>query len=65
MADKLRIGIVGTGGIAHAHMNQYIQMDDEEIIVASDIVPCKARTTPAPAPRWRRASTCCVKSRCP
>ena len=43
MADKLRIGIVGTGGIAHAHMNQYIQMDDVEIIGASDIVPGKAR----------------------
>lgn len=43
MADKLRIGIVGTGGIAHAHMNQYIQMDDVEIVGASDIVPGKAR----------------------
>ena len=43
MADKLRIGIVGTGGIAHAHMNQYIQMDDVEIVGASDIIPGKAR----------------------
>ena len=43
MAEKLRIGIVGTGGIAHAHMRQYMQMEDVEIVGASDIVPGKAR----------------------
>ncbi|GHU67651.1 oxidoreductase [Clostridia bacterium] len=41
--DKLRIGIVGTGGIAHAHMRAYKDMDDVEIIGGSDIVPGKAR----------------------
>ena len=42
--DKIRIGIIGTGGIAHSHMRAYLQMDDIEIIGASDIVPGKART---------------------
>ena len=41
--DKIRIGIIGTGGIAHSHMRAYLQMDDIEIIGASDIVPGKAR----------------------
>ncbi|MDR1600728.1 MAG: Gfo/Idh/MocA family oxidoreductase [Oscillospiraceae bacterium] len=40
---KLRVGIVGTGGIAHAHMKAYVEMDDVEIIGGSDIVPGKAR----------------------
>lgn len=43
MGKKLRIGIIGTGGIAHAHMNAYRRMEDVEIIGASDIVPGKAR----------------------
>ena len=43
MKEKLRIGIVGTGGIAHAHMRQYLQMEDVEIVGASDIIPGKAR----------------------
>jgi predicted dehydrogenase len=40
---KLRIGIVGTGGIANAHMNPYRTFDDVEIVGACDIVPGKAR----------------------
>ncbi|MDO4356183.1 MAG: Gfo/Idh/MocA family oxidoreductase [Clostridia bacterium] len=43
MSEKLRIGIIGTGGIAHAHMRSYLKMDDVEIVGASDIVPGKAR----------------------
>lgn len=43
MADKLRIGIIGSGGIAHAHMRAYLGMDDVEIVGASDLVPGKAR----------------------
>lgn len=39
MERKLRIGIIGTGGIAHSHMRSYLQMDDVEIVGASDIVP--------------------------
>lgn len=40
---KLRIGIIGTGGIAHAHMQAYQEFDDVEIVGAADIVPGKAR----------------------
>lgn len=43
MDSKLRIGIVGTGGIAHAHMKPYMGFDDVEIVGACDIVPGKAR----------------------
>ncbi|NLG25177.1 MAG: Gfo/Idh/MocA family oxidoreductase [Clostridiales bacterium] len=43
MKGKLRIGIIGTGGIAHSHMRAYLAMDDVEIVGASDIVPGKAR----------------------
>ena len=43
MAKKLRIGIVGTGGIAHAHMKPYMEFDEVEIVGACDIVPGKAR----------------------
>ncbi len=43
MAKKLRIGIIGTGGIAHAHMRAYKTFDDVDIVGAADIVPGKAR----------------------
>ncbi len=43
MDRKLRIGIIGTGGIAKGHMKAYLRMEDVEIIGASDIVPGKAR----------------------
>ncbi|MCL2421204.1 MAG: Gfo/Idh/MocA family oxidoreductase [Defluviitaleaceae bacterium] len=41
---KLRIGIIGTGGIARAHLHSYMQMKDEiELVGGSDIIPGKAR----------------------
>lgn len=43
MSEKIKIGIVGTGGIAHAHMEQYVKFNDVEIVGACDIVPGKAR----------------------
>lgn len=43
MAKKVRIGFVGTGGIAHAHMRPYMTFDDVEIVGACDLVPGKAR----------------------
>ena len=43
MSKKVRIGIVGTGGISHAHMKHYITFDDVEIVGAADIVPGKAQ----------------------
>jgi len=43
MAKKLRIGIIGTGGIAGAHMAAYKKFSDVEIVGGADIVPGKAR----------------------
>ena len=40
---KLRIGIIGTGGIAHPHMSSYLGEDDVEVVAACDIIPGKAQ----------------------
>ena len=41
---KLRIGIIGTGGISRAHANMYAQFPEEAKVVAgADIVPGKAQ----------------------
>ncbi|MCL1988220.1 MAG: Gfo/Idh/MocA family oxidoreductase [Firmicutes bacterium] len=41
---KLRIGIIGTGGIAHSHLDAYVRLKDEiELVGGSDIVKGKAR----------------------
>ena len=40
---RIRIGIIGTGGIAHSHMRAYMSMDDVDIVGGADIVPGKAR----------------------
>ena len=41
--SKLRIGIIGTGGIAHAHLNSYKAISDlVEIVAGADIVPGRA-----------------------
>ncbi|MBR6708413.1 MAG: Gfo/Idh/MocA family oxidoreductase, partial [Clostridia bacterium] len=39
---KLRIGIIGTGGIARAHVNAYATQPDVEIVAGADIIPGKA-----------------------
>jgi len=44
MEKKLRVAIIGTGGIAHAHMRSYLKMKDEvEVVGGYDIVEGKAR----------------------
>lgn len=40
--SKLRIGIIGTGGIAHAHLNSYKAIEEVEVVAGADIVPGKA-----------------------
>ena len=40
---KLRIGLIGTGGICAAHVRAYKQFDDVENVAAADIVPRKAQ----------------------
>ena len=39
---KVKVGIIGTGWIAEAHVVGYKQMDDVEIVAAADLVPGKA-----------------------
>ena len=42
-SKKIRIGIVGTGGIANSHMDAYLKQPDVEIVAGSDIAPGRAR----------------------
>ena len=39
---KLKIGIIGTGGIAHAHLHNYNDIEGVEVVAGCDIVPGKA-----------------------
>ncbi len=39
---KLRVGIIGTGGIAKAHIKSYLQQPDVEIVAGADLVEGKA-----------------------
>ncbi len=38
----LKVGIIGTGWIAEAHVQQYLKMPDVKIVAAADLVPGKA-----------------------
>ncbi|MFD1677173.1 Gfo/Idh/MocA family protein [Alicyclobacillus fodiniaquatilis] len=42
MSKTLKIGIIGSGGIAAAHVNAYKTRDDVEIVAVADVVPGKA-----------------------
>ncbi|CAM4119802.1 Gfo/Idh/MocA family protein [Lederbergia lenta] len=42
MSSKVKIGIIGSGGIAQAHARAYKQMPDVEIVAVADVVPGKA-----------------------
>ncbi len=42
-SKKLRIGIIGTGGIAHSHMRAYLAQPDVEVVAGCDLVPGKAK----------------------
>ncbi len=41
--EKLRLAIIGTGGISNSHVRAYKQMEDVEIVAGADIIPGKAR----------------------
>ena len=41
-ARKVRVGIIGTGWIAGAHMQSYLKQPDVEIVAGADLVPGKA-----------------------
>ena len=41
---KLRVGIIGTGGIAHPHMGNYLKLTDKvEVVAGCDLIPGKAQ----------------------
>lgn len=39
---KLRIGIIGTGGIANSHIASYLKQPDVEVVAGADLIPGKA-----------------------
>ena len=41
--NKLRLAIIGAGGISNSHVRAYKQMEDVEIVAGADIIPGKAR----------------------
>jgi predicted dehydrogenase len=43
MSRRLRIGIIGSGGIARAHVHGYRTMEDVDIVAVADVVPGKAQ----------------------
>ncbi len=43
-SKKIRVGIIGTGWIAEAHVPQYIKMPDVELVAMADIVPGKCES---------------------
>ena len=40
---KLKVGIIGAGWIAEAHVNSYKKMDDVEIVAVADLIDGKAQ----------------------
>ena len=42
-SKKVRVGIIGTGWIAEAHVQSYMKQPDVEIVAGCDIVPGKAK----------------------
>jgi predicted dehydrogenase len=42
MSKSIRVGIIGTGGIAGQHLRSYRMIEDVEVVAVADIVPGKA-----------------------
>lgn len=40
---KLRVGLIGTGGIAVSHLKNYLKRPDVEVVAGADIIPGKAQ----------------------
>ena len=41
-SKKIKIGIIGTGWIAEAHIRSYKKMEDVEVVACADLIPGKA-----------------------
>ena len=39
---RVRVGIIGTGWIADAHIKSYLKMPDVDIVAGADLIPGKA-----------------------
>nr|WP_026564226.1 Gfo/Idh/MocA family oxidoreductase [Bacillus sp. UNC41MFS5] len=42
MLEMIKVGIIGSGGIAAAHARAYLQMPEVEIVAVADVIPGKA-----------------------
>ena len=42
MEKTVKIGIIGSGGIAQAHARAYLQMPEVEIVAVADVIPGRA-----------------------
>ena len=40
---KVKVGVIGAGGISHAHMEGYQKLPDVQVVAVADVVPGKAR----------------------
>lgn len=54
MTTPVKIGIIGSGGIAHAHARAYQRLPDVEMVAVADIVPGRAEEFAAEfgIPQW-------------
>ncbi len=41
--DKVRLGLIGCGGRAGAHMNSFLKMDDIEVVAVADPIEARAK----------------------
>lgn len=41
--SNIKIGIIGSGGIAAVHAKAYLQMTDVTIVAVADVIPGKAK----------------------
>ena len=44
-SKKMRVGIIGCGWIAEAHLGAYQKQPDVEIVAACDLIPGKAKVS--------------------
>jgi len=58
MADKLRLGVIGTGGIAQSHLEAWRKVPEVEVVALCDIKPSALKGT---SERWGIDSKVCFR----
>ena len=43
---RFKVGIIGTGWIAEAHIESYLDMDDVDVVAMADLIPGRLRSLP-------------------